>query len=299
MAGVILPYVVCIAALTCALVHVSPQDPNILQITDNHRLLGTATELRFRSFMKEYGKEYSTREEYVRRLGVFAGNLEAVWAQLGVAAGAAEEMEVRGLPESFDWRGIGAVTEVKMQCDPTDRTACNNGCLGGLMTNAYKYLIEAGGIEEEDSYPYTGKQGDCKSSPDKAAVKVVNFTNVPIDEQQIAAHLVHHGPLAVGLNAVFMQTYIGGVSCPLICGKRWVNHGVLLVGYGSKGYSILRLGYQPYWIIKNSWGKRWGRARILSTMQGPWHVRNEHDGLLCHDSNIVKRFSAGRFSSTG
>ncbi|PSR98879.1 Cysteine protease [Actinidia chinensis var. chinensis] len=344
MAGVILPYVVCIAALTCTLVHVSPQDPNILQITDNHRLLGTATEFRFRSFMKEYGKEYSTREEYVRRLGVFAGNLvraaehqaldptavhgvtpfsdlsEAEFermfmgvrggsgAQLGVAAGAAEEMEVRGLPESFDWRGIGAVTEVKMQgtcgscwafsttgtiegahfiatgkllnlsvqqlvdcdhtCDPTDITACNNGCLGGLMTNAYKYLIEAGGIEEEDSYPYTGKQGDCKFNPDKTTVKVANFTNVPIDEQQIAAHLVHHGPLAVGLNAVFMQTYIGGVSCPLICGKRWVNHGVLLVGYGSKGYSILRLGYQPYWIIKNSWGKRWGEHGYYRLCRG-------------------------------
>lgn len=64
------------------------------------------------------------------------------------------------------------------------------------MTNAYKYLIDAGGIEEEDSYPYTGKRGDCKFNPEKAAVKVVNFTNVPIDEKQIAAHLVHHGPLA-------------------------------------------------------------------------------------------------------
>lgn len=64
------------------------------------------------------------------------------------------------------------------------------------MTNAYKYLIEAGGIEEEDSYPYTGKRGECKFSPDKVAVKVSNFTNIPIDEQQIAAYLVNHGPLA-------------------------------------------------------------------------------------------------------
>lgn len=64
------------------------------------------------------------------------------------------------------------------------------------MTNAYKYLIEAGGIEEEDSYPYTGKRGDCKFNPDKVAVKVSNFTNIPIDEQQIAAYLVNHGPLA-------------------------------------------------------------------------------------------------------
>ncbi|GFS30094.1 hypothetical protein Acr_00g0010110 [Actinidia rufa] len=62
MGGAILPYAACIAALTCAPVHASRQDPNILRITDNHRLLGMATELRFQSFMKKYGKEYSTQE---------------------------------------------------------------------------------------------------------------------------------------------------------------------------------------------------------------------------------------------
>lgn len=340
--------------LTCALtvssiLHATPQDPNILKVTDNprqhHLLVGTHTERHFQSFITKYGKEYPTREEYVRRLGIFAVNLvraaehqaldptavhgvtpfsdlteaefEAMYmgvrggggAQLvnGVS-GTAAEMEVEGLPESFDWREKGAVTEVKMQgtcgscwafsttgaieganyiatgkllnlseqqlvdcdhtCDPTDKTACNNGCSGGLMTNAYKYLMDVGGIQEDDSYPYTGKRGDCKFNPEKAAVKVLNFTNIPIDEEQIAAHLVHHGPLAVGLNAIFMQTYIGGVSCPLICGKKWVNHGVLLVGYGSKGFSILRLGNQPYWIIKNSWGTRWGEHGYYHLCRG-------------------------------
>ncbi|KAL6977188.1 putative cysteine protease rd19d [Sarracenia purpurea var. burkii] len=149
-----------------------------------------------------------------------------------------------------------------------DKSACNNGCFGGLMTNAYKYLIEEGGIQDEDSYPYTGKQGQCKFKSEKVAVRVVNFTSIPIDEKQIAANLVHHGPLAVGLNAIFMQTYIGGVSCPLVCGKKWINHGVLLVGYGSKGFSILRFGYQPYWIIKNSWGKRWGEHGYYRLCRG-------------------------------
>jgi len=64
------------------------------------------------------------------------------------------------------------------------------------MTNAYKYLIEAGGLEEETSYPYTGKQGKCQFNPKKVAVRVANFTTIPIDEDQIAAHLVHNGPLA-------------------------------------------------------------------------------------------------------
>ncbi|KAM4104841.1 hypothetical protein ACJW30_06G189000 [Castanea mollissima] len=154
-------------------------------------------------------------------------------------------------------------------CDIKDKTACDNGRGGGLMTNAYKYLLEAGGLEEESSYPYTGKRGQCMFKPENVAVRVVNFTNIPNDENQIAASLVNYGPLAVGLNAVFMQTYnIGGVSCPFICGKKWINHGVLLVGYGKKGYSILRFGYKPYWIIKNSWGMRWVKRAITAFVRG-------------------------------
>ncbi|GAB2222681.1 hypothetical protein Droror1_Dr00016804 [Drosera rotundifolia] len=324
-------------------------EPMIHQVTENdNNGVGVGTEMMFARFVAEYGKEYGTREEYVKRMGIFARNVVRVGehqamdptarhgvtefmdlteeefermymglgvegvgvmaAEVGGGVGEGGEAEVEGFPESFDWREKGAVTEVKMQgvcgscwafsttgaieganfiasgkllnlseqqlidcdhvCDKKKKTDCDSGCRGGLMTNAYKYLIEAGGLMEEKDYPYTGKQGECKFNSSMVAVKVVNFTTIPVDEKQIAAHLVHHGPLAVGLNAVFMQTYIGGVSCPLICGKRWVNHGVLLVGYGSKGFSILRFGNKPYWIIKNSWGAKWGESGYYRLCRG-------------------------------
>lgn len=314
-------------------------------------LLGT--EKKFKTFMVNYGKQYSTTEEYLHRLGIFTKNMvraaehqaldptakhgitqfsdlseeefESLYTGVkggfpssNAAGGVAPPLEVDGLPENFDWREKGAVTEVKMQgkcgscwafsttgsieganfiatgkllnlseqqlvdcdnkCDITDKTSCDRGCNGGLMTNAYSYLLEAGGLEEESSYPYTGDRGECKFDSEKIAVKITNFTNIPIDENQIAAYLVKHGPLAMGLNAIFMQTYIGGVSCPLICGKRWLNHGVLLVGYGAKGFSILRLGNKPYWIIKNSWGKQWGE-------QGYYRLCRGHG--MCGMNNMV------------
>ncbi|KAJ6983431.1 cysteine protease RD19D [Populus alba x Populus x berolinensis] len=303
-------------------------------------LLGT--EEKFKMFIKEHNKEYATREEYVHRFGIFGKNLiravehqaldptaihgvtpfmdlteeefERMYAgvlgggTLPVEKGSVSFMDASGLPDSFDWREKGAVTDVKTQgscgscwafsttgsveganfiatgkllnlseqqlvdcdrvCDKTDKASCDDGCGGGLMTNAYRYLIEAGGLQEESSYPYTGKSGECKFDPEKIAVKVANFTNIAVDENQIAANLVHHGPLAIGLNAIFMQTYIGGVSCPLICGKKLLNHGVLLVGYGARGYSILRFGYKPYWIIKNSWGKHWGEKGYYRLCRG-------------------------------
>ncbi|GAB2276809.1 Probable cysteine protease rd19d [Dionaea muscipula] len=361
-----LPYAVALAILASGIVisAVDPRrsgdgGPGIYQVTegfnggDGNRV-GVGTEKLFTSFMVKYGKEYATREEYRRRLGIFARNLvraaehqamdptakhgvtpfmdlseeefERMYMGLGgsasgvmvnavtgvggvVGAAVAPPLEVEGLPGSFDWREKGAVTDVKLQgicgscwafsttgaieganfiatgkllnlseqqlidcdhmCDEKQKTECDSGCHGGLMTNAYRYLIdEAGGLMEESAYPYAGKQGECKFDAKKIAVRVVNFTTIPVDENQMAAHLVHHGPLAVGLNAVFMQTYMGGVSCPLICGKRWINHGVLLVGYGSKGFSILRFANKPYWIIKNSWGPKWGENGYYRLCKG-------------------------------
>ncbi|KAJ3697401.1 hypothetical protein LUZ61_001106 [Rhynchospora tenuis] len=227
------------------------------------------------------------------------------------------------LPENFDWREKGAVTGVKNQgscgscwsfsasgaleganflatgklktlseqqlvdcdheCDSSEPDACDSGCNGGLMTTAFEYLMKAGGLESEEDYPYTGvDRGTCKFDKSKIVASVKNFSVVSIDEDQIAANLVKHGPLAIGINAVFMQTYIGGVSCPYICGKH-LDHGVLLVGYGSAGYSPIRLKDKPYWIIKNSWGENWGESGYYKICRG----RN-----ICGVDSMVSTVSA-------
>ncbi|MCO5592682.1 hypothetical protein L7F22_046685 [Adiantum nelumboides] len=222
--------------------------------------------------------------------------------------GQAPILPVGGLPVNFDWREQGAVTEVKSQglcgacwaftttgaiegahyvasgkllnlseqqlvdcdnkCDPSNRKACDSGCHGGLMTNAYAYVMEVGGLMKADDYPYKAKVEQCKFNKDKVAVKVENFTVISLNEDQIAANLVKHGPLAIGLNAAFMQTYVRGVSCPLICSKHFVNHGVLLVGYQESGYAPLRFSNKPYWILKNSWGPRWGEQGFYKLCRG-------------------------------
>eukprot|EP01018_Ginkgo_biloba_P016739 Gb_05866 [translate_table: standard] len=227
------------------------------------------------------------------------------------------------LPEDFDWRDRGAVTPVKNQgacgscwtfstsgamegahflqtgelvslseqqlvdcdheCDPSEPDECDSGCNGGLMTTAYQYALKAGGLQKEEDYPYTGVDGTCKFDKTKVAAKVANFSTVSVDEDQIAANLVKNGPLAVGINAVFMQTYVGGVSCPFICSKLRLDHGVLLVGYGSAGYAASRMKEKPYWIIKNSWGSNWGEGGYYKLCRG-------HN--VCGINNMVSTVAA-------
>nr|AIB06025.1 CP3 [Hevea brasiliensis] len=154
------------------------------------------------------------------------------------------------------------------ECDPEEYGACDSGCNGGLMTSAFEYTLKAGGLEREEDYPYTGTdRGPCKFDRSKIAASVSNFSVISIDEEQIAANLVKNGPLAVGINAMFMQTYIGGVSCPYICSKSQ-DHGVLLVGYGAAGYAPIRFKDKPFWIIKNSWGENWGENGYYKICRG-------------------------------
>lgn len=84
-----------------------------------------------------------------------------------------------------------------MQCDPEEKGSCDSGCNGGLMNSALEYTLKAGGLMQEEEYPYTGTdRGTCKFDKTKIAASVANFSVVSLDEDQIAANLVKNGPLA-------------------------------------------------------------------------------------------------------
>jgi len=141
---------------------------------------------------------------------------------------------------------------------------CDSGCDGGLMPNAFNYVLKNNGIDTEASYSYTGEDGTCQSSATIGAT-IKNWTMIPGNEDQMAAYLVNQGPVSIAVDAELWQYYIGGVFEFPWCGTN-LDHGVLIVGYGN---STDWIGEEiDFWWIKNSWGEDWGESGYIRMEKG-------------------------------
>jgi cathepsin L len=133
-------------------------------------------------------------------------------------------------------------------------SAGNQGCNGGLMSNSYKWLkTQPNGITDQTSYPYTGRQGTCKTGQPKAA-SVTDFVALKANENDLGDWIAK-GPVPIALSASgTFQSYKSGIL-ESGCGTQ-LNHGVLAVGYTADDKN-------GYWIVKNSWGQSWGNQGYI------------------------------------
>jgi C1A family cysteine protease len=128
----------------------------------------------------------------------------------------------------------------------------NEGCNGGLMDDAFRYVVASGGLCTETEYPYKGVDGVCKSSSCGTKYDpITTYTDVTHDSEPDLQTAVAAGPVSIAIEAdqSAFQFYTSGILDGL-CGTR-LDHGVLAVGYGSQSGS-------DYWKVKNSWGTSWG-----------------------------------------
>jgi len=137
---------------------------------------------------------------------------------------------------------------------------CDLGCDGGMEANAFQYVIDNGGINLLEDYPYTARDGTCKYDASKAVKGFNNWTFVIVEqEDDLRQYLYDNGPVSVGVHADEWFFYHKGIfdsSC-----ERENDHAVLLTGWGEENGT-------PYWIIKNSWGDSWGMDGYIHLIRG-------------------------------
>ena len=276
----------------------------------------------FKEFMNMHGKQYYTLEEAIYRQDVFFQNLDFVntmnelstngvkyamnhfgdytedefqyyyldtnmTQHLSKTRGCKTQPDYDGsVPDSWDWRDLGAVTSVKdqgqcgscwsfssagamegawaietgelidlseQQLMDCSKLYGNLGCNGGLMDNAFEYAIDEGMCSLE-SVPYTAMSGSCTDDVNNCE-RVAKFTycvDVEPENELALKFAVYDQPVSVAIEADTrtFQFYSSGVLDSTSCGTT-LDHGVLVVGYGVENQ-------QKYWIVKNSWGSGWG-----------------------------------------
>jgi len=195
-------------------------------------------------------------------------------------------------PDTWDWRTKGAVTGVKDQgqcgsCWSFSATGSiegawflskgslvslseqnlvdcstaygNQGCRGGLMDSAFKYVIANHGLDTEMSYAYTATgPNSCKFNVANVGATISGFKDIPSGDENSLMNAVAMTPVSVAIDASksTFHFYNTGVYYDASCSSTQLDHGVLAVGYGTENGS-------EYWLVKNSWGAAWGQAGYI------------------------------------
>eukprot|EP01116_Phalansterium_solitarium_P012570 TRINITY_DN28_c0_g1_i4.p1 TRINITY_DN28_c0_g1~~TRINITY_DN28_c0_g1_i4.p1 ORF type:complete len:348 (+),score=134.56 TRINITY_DN28_c0_g1_i4:54-1046(+) len=138
----------------------------------------------------------------------------------------------------------------------------NTGCDGGDTRAALQYIIDNQGIDSESSYPYVdwdgGNRGKCRYNPAHKNANITGMVGVISGNETDLAYATLQAPVSVAIDASqdSFQDYTFGVYDEPACRSDLndLDHGVLVVGFGSTGGRWS----QDYWIVKNSWAEDWG-----------------------------------------
>jgi len=136
----------------------------------------------------------------------------------------------------------------------------NHGCQGGWMDQAFQYVIKNGGIDTEDSYKYTASGPNaCHYNPSNRGATISGYQDVPSGSESGLQQASNGRPVSVAIDAshTSFQLYKSGIYYEAACNPKNLDHGVLVVGYGSDAQG-------DYWIVKNSWGSGWGMQGYIN-----------------------------------
>eukprot|EP00463_Aulacantha_scolymantha_P004534 TRINITY_DN564_c0_g1_i2.p1 TRINITY_DN564_c0_g1~~TRINITY_DN564_c0_g1_i2.p1 ORF type:complete len:209 (-),score=35.73 TRINITY_DN564_c0_g1_i2:158-784(-) len=143
----------------------------------------------------------------------------------------------------------------------------NHGCNGGLPSQAFQYLMWAGGQEASADYRYTARDGRCQFVASKIKATISDEFNITEGDESdtgLPGAIANKGPVSICYQVVSdFNHYKSGVYQSKNCrnGPHDVNHAVLAVGYGTESGL-------PYYMVKNSWGTSFGIQGYFKILRG-------------------------------
>jgi len=155
------------------------------------------------------------------------------------------------------------------------------GCDGAWPVAYVDWMQNHGYNKEEYAYPYvSGSSGttyQCQSGSngDHTQARVTGYYNKWYMNEMEMEQVVMINPVSTSLQVTDnWGSYGGGVMNDRACCDAAydsncvynLNHAILVVGYGHDSASGL-----DYWLIKNSWGTRWGSSGYLKLKKGTGH----------------------------
>lgn len=131
------------------------------------------------------------------------------------------------------------------------------GCEGGWMDNGFQFVIDQHGIDTEKSYPYVAMDESCRSYEKNKTIGATIRSYVDVkqyDEHALQSACAKVGPISVAIDASssYFMFYKSGVYDHDDCSQMLLDHGVVVVGYGTSASG------KQYWKVRNSWGVTWG-----------------------------------------
>jgi len=169
-------------------------------------------------------------------------NIESVW------------MIAKGLTPS-DMKDLAPQQIV--DCDKHD-----GGCNGGNPPTAYEYVISAGGMDTEASYPYKAVNEACHFVKNDvfATISSYKYATKTRNEEEMKEATATVSPISICVDAQPWQHYSSGIMMKSQCSTS-LDHCVQVEGYDTSAST-------PYWNVRNSWGTRWGEKGYIRLQYG-------------------------------